>query len=266
MTAIEFPPSAIAAQRRRSQLGAQGAFVAGGTALQLARDSSPPAALTLLDVTRVPAAQGISLSEGSLRIGAAVRLESLRRDALVGLHAPLLIDACNGIAALSVRHLATIGGNAGWGFGDTLPALLALGANVELAEDEGEPLAQWLKRDDGTLLVALTVNVASPRRVSFFEKVGHRAAFSPTRLTVALSADLDPEGRLQDARAAVSGAGLRARRLPNVELALHDAVPTDATGLRLRDACAADLAQSPSLARLAAAVIAGRLSGATRAG
>ncbi|WP_298933228.1 FAD binding domain-containing protein [uncultured Ramlibacter sp.] len=261
MTTVEFPTSGADAQARRSRLGSQGAFVGGGTALQLAWDGTPPS-LTLLDVTQLPAAQGIALADGGLRMGAAMRLEALRRDALVGQHAPLLTAACNAIAALPVRHLATLGGNVAWGFGDTLPVLLALGACAENVDGRCEPLQDWLERADGTLLIALRLDVAVPPRVTFFEKVGHRAAFSPSRISIALSAGQDAQERLYGVQVAVAGAGLRARRLPQVEQALAGVRLTDGGGPRLRQACAIDLAQAPALARVAAAVITGRLKGA----
>lgn len=257
MLTIERPGQADEAQRRRSALGPHGTFVGGGTALQLAWGDAVPA-LTLLDVTRLPQAQGIALAGASLRIGAAVRLETLRRDTLARHHAPLLAAACDSLAALSVRHLATLGGNVGWGFGDTLAALLALDAQVERADGSCLPLDQWLPMPELPLVVALRVD-AYPLAVGFYEKIGRRAAFSPSRLALAVGAGLDAQGRLQDVRAAGCGAGLRARRLRHAEQLLHGLRPAD-VGAALRAACALDLPEDPSLARLASSVIAGHLT------
>lgn len=258
MLTIERPADLHEAQERRSLLGARGAFVGGGTALQLAwRDGTP--ALTLVDVSGLPGALGLSLAGAHLRIGAATRLETLRRDPLVQRHAPLLVDACEGLAALSIRHLATLGGNVGWGHGDTLAVLLALEAEAELADGGCLALADVIEAPELPLLAALRVDTVRPPALAFYEKIGHRAAFSPTRLALAFCAGIDGAGRLNAPRVAASGAGLRARRLRQVERMLNDA-PLHAIGaLALREACAHDLDQDAALARVAAAVLAGRL-------
>lgn len=258
MLTIERPADLRQAQQRRSQLGPRGAFVGGGTALQLGwRDGTP--VLTLVDVSRLPGAQGLSLSGSSLRIGAASRLEALRRDPLALRHAPLLVDACGELAALSVRHLATLGGNVGWGQGDTLPVLLALEAEAELADGGCRPLAEVLEAPVLPLLAALQIDIGRAPALAFYEKIGHRAAFSPTRLALALCAGIDGAGRLQGPRVAVSGAGLPARRLRAVERVLHDAPLRRIARPDLREACAEALAPNAALARVAAAVLAGRL-------
>lgn len=264
MLTIERTADPREAQRRRSLLGAGGAFVAGGTALQLAwRDATP--ALTLIDVSKLPEAHGIALSGTTLRIGAATRLESLRRDPLAQRHAPLLVAACEGLAALSIRHLATLGGNVGWGHGDTLAMLLATRADAELADGEHLPLAQVLERSELPLLAALRIDVAQAPAMAFYEKIGHRAAFSPTRLALALCAGIDEAGGLQAPHVAASGAGLRARRLVHVERLLNGARPADGIARAgLRDACACDLDHDTALARVACAVLAGRLEALQR--
>jgi CO/xanthine dehydrogenase FAD-binding subunit len=264
MVSVVFPEDVLDAQERRNQLGPMGAFVGGGTALQLAWGLSSPE-MTLLDVTRLPGAQGIAMAGGTLRMGAAVRLETLRRDATVAGHAPLLMAACDAIASLSVRHVATLGGNVAWGFGDTLPVLLALDARVERGDGQGEALVAWLERADASLLLALAIEVAQTPRIAFFEKVGQRAAFSPSRIAIALCAGLDPQERLLAVRVAASGAGLRARRLRCVEQALEGVRVSGVAASRLREACAVDLTDAPALARIAAGVIAGRLQGADHA-
>ncbi len=264
MLTIERPVDGNDAQQRASLLGARGAFVGGGTALQLAWQGRTPA-LTLIDVSRLPGSQGVALQGRSLRIGAAMRLEPLRRDPLVARHAPLLVQACEQLAALSVRHLATLGGNVGWGYGDTLAVLLAMGAQAELAEGRCVPLAELLSPAGLPLVTALRVDVEHAPAFAFYEKVGHRAAFSPTRLALALCATIDPRGRLRAPQVAASGAGLPARRLVEVERLLQasgdpGAMARDA----LRDACGRDFDGDAALARIAGAVIKGQLEGLAR--
>jgi len=253
MVTVARCPDAPAAQRLKERLGPGAVFVGGGTLLQPGWGSAPQGELTLIDVNGLAAARGIARTAEGLRIGAATPLESVRRDPLVRSDAPLLAAACETLAAVGVRHLATLGGNAAWRCGDTLAALLALDAQAERADGTREPLAAWLARAELPLLVALHVPAHDPPGWSVFEKVGRRAAFSPTRL--ALAAWAAPG--LRKVRVAVTGAGLAARRLPGVEALLEGAraLPgAPAVGA----ACGAAL-PDPALARLAARLLRGHL-------
>ncbi|MDB5775477.1 MAG: hypothetical protein JWP38_1610 [Herbaspirillum sp.] len=214
-------PSSIAAAL---QAGAaeHSAFIAGGTAMQLAWiDFPPPANLVSLSAI---ADRTIGIVDDALRIGAGVTLEQCRVDPDVLRLAPLPAQACETIGAYSIRNLATLGGNIGWRLGDTLPALLAAGASVELANGMLMPLAALLNRTPVAAALPLLVAVHVPFPISpaaiFFEKIGHRAAFTPTVAIACAMLDLDATGAIRQARLAISGAGWPARRLPHAESTL----------------------------------------------
>ena len=194
MTLLRHPASAADA-------GA-GPYAAGCTALQLSWGPEGPEALT--DLAGLAEARGVGMVAGRLRIGALTSLETCRTDELVRRHAPLLAQACGVIGALGVRMLASLGGNIGWRFGDSVPALLALGALVETV-DGLLPLDAVLARS--TLPLLLAVHIPPQPAVAVFEKIGHRAAFSLSAVTVAGCID----GRT--IRLAAGAAGQPARRL-----------------------------------------------------
>ncbi|WP_341677385.1 FAD binding domain-containing protein [Niveibacterium sp. SC-1] len=224
-------------------------FIAGGTALQLGWNEGIPSVLIAVDALHE--AQGVRLAGQTLRIGTAVRLEALRHDALVREHAPLLAQACGEIGAFGVRNLATLGGNIAWRMGDTLPALLAAEALAELADGRCLPLAGLLKAGTLPLLVAVHWPL-HPLAFSFFEKLSHRASFSPSRLTVA---GLQGPGPLC---LAAGAAGLPARRLLHCETLLQR--DADASDSALSDAALADLAGDATRARLLQRVLRGHLA------
>jgi CO/xanthine dehydrogenase FAD-binding subunit len=227
------------------------AYIAGGTALQLQWIDLPqPAAL--VDLTGV-ADRGISLQDGSLRIGAGVTLERCRKDPLVRSGAPLLALACETIGAFSVRNLGTLGGNIGWRLGDTLPALLASDASVELADGRLMPLEALLRQTALTtplpLLVAVHVPSPATKAAAFFEKVGHRASFSPTVVAACGSVAMDAKGDVTGARLAASAAGVPAFLLPATQSALAGVASHDrAWRAGFEDVLARELAQVTSLA------------------
>ncbi|WP_084544724.1 molybdopterin cofactor-binding domain-containing protein [Derxia gummosa] len=266
------PATPAEAEAARARLGAGAAFIAGGTALQLAWGEGARAPLPLVAVAGLAALQGIArlaTPDGPvLRIGAATRLEALRRDALVRDEAPLLARACASLGATGVRHLATLGGNVGWRQGDTLAVLLALDAEAELADGGCLPLAEVLARPVLPLIVALRVAARRAGEWAVFEKVGLRADFSPSRL--AFCAIGDGRGGW---RVAATAAGLPARRLARVEARLARAgadvetVARAGEGLRaaLLDAARADLDGDAARARLAVRLLLGHLGRAVTA-
>ncbi len=196
-----------------------GPFAAGCTALQLAWDDAGPERLT--DISGLAEARGVAAEAGWLRIGALETLERCRTDPLVRAHAPLLAQACAVVGALGVRLLATLGGNIGWRQGDTVPALLALGARVATAAGV-TPLEDALAMADLPLVLAVLVPPQPP--VAVFEKIGHRAAFSLSAATVAGCADRGSGA----VRLAAGAAGMPGRRLPRAEALLAEALRDDA--------------------------------------
>ncbi len=256
-------PRTVRDAQRRCRSTAGALYAAGATALQLAWGEQPRA--TLIPVGGLAALRGIALVDGRLRIGAAETLEAVRTHPLVRAHAPLLEQACASLAAFGVRNMATLGGNVAWRFGDTLAPLLACEA---LAEGSGRVLSsldRWLDSPPDTLLVALHLPLAR-RCGGWLEKVGLRAAFSPSRVALCMRHGRD------GVRLAAVGAGLRARRCRAVESwweawGMHGSSPpprfTDSMGHFLREACAADLHGDGLRAEIASRVIAGHLQAGT---
>jgi CO/xanthine dehydrogenase FAD-binding subunit len=273
--ALSQPFTAAAALDLRRACGPEATYIAGGTALQLGwgvAEEQRPSHTLLIDVLAGAVPAGVHLDvlpDGSraLRLGAAARLEALRRDARVRAAAPRLAEAFDAIAAPAVRHLATLGGNIGWRCGDALPALLAAGAWLTLAEGTRVPLDRMLdEARAGGAALPLIAEVCWPLARaprpgwSIFEKIGWRAAFSPSRLTLAIEA-LSDRGVIAEPRVAATAAGWPARRLTRVERVLvgltPEALRRDAGGLRA--ACLADLDDSPQ-ARLVTRLLTGHLS------
>jgi CO/xanthine dehydrogenase FAD-binding subunit len=251
-------------QRRRGNV----AYVGGGTALQPGW-AEEPADLALIDVSCLPEAQGVLQRETPagpvLRIGAATRLERLRTDPRVATRAPLLARSLRSLAALGVRHLATLGGNIGWRAGDTLAPLLVLDAQADIGNgpDGGVPLQTVLAAPELPLVLAVEIPLQPALTFEVFEKIGLRAAFSASRLAIALRAQLG-RGRVETLCVAVTGAELPARRLWQLERAWSGQETASPCLAELRAACAQDLPGNAARARLALRLLMGHLADAGR--
>jgi CO/xanthine dehydrogenase FAD-binding subunit len=247
--------------------------VAGGTGVlvELNAGARPSA---LLDLSRVPELAAWERHGDVVRIGAAVTYTRIIEE----LEGPLpgLAGASRTVASRQVRNRATLGGALALGdpSGDALAALVAAGAQVELAGPEGtrRVAAEEVVIGPGTadvrpgeLLTALLVPVADGPTA--YAKAGARNAMARAVCGVAVA--LHPARR--QLAVAVVGAGPRAVRAHEAEaLVAHEAawdgpavLPEDLLG-RAGALVAAALAPVPdargsaAYRRRAAAVLTGR--------
>jgi CO/xanthine dehydrogenase FAD-binding subunit len=114
--------------------------IAGGTDLLLDLKQGRHAPIhTLIDLTFVPEMTALELRGDELYVGAAVAVNRVALDPLVGAHAQALVEACNLIAGPQVRNTATLGGNVAHALpaADGTIALTALEAQAEVASPTG---------------------------------------------------------------------------------------------------------------------------------
>jgi xanthine dehydrogenase FAD-binding subunit len=114
--------------------------IAGGTDLLLDLKQGRHSPIhTLIDLTSVAEMTALELRGDKLFIGAAVPVNRIALDPLVGLHAQALVEACNLIAGPQVRNTATLGGNVAHALpaADGTITLTALDAQAEIAGISG---------------------------------------------------------------------------------------------------------------------------------
>lgn len=194
-------------------------WLAGGTYLMAGDGRDKPASVIDLGSClpgRVEAATGL------LSIGAGTTFQELLESPIVP---AALAEAARGMPNRNIRCRATVGGNVGANksCSSLIPALLALGASVEVASPgaAGErvalPLGDWLGRPEG-LVVAVSLPIEAGRLAA-----AGRWARTGTDLSILTAAvSLRPEGgAAKDLRIAMGGLGPRARRFPELEALLE---------------------------------------------
>ncbi|MCB9899024.1 MAG: xanthine dehydrogenase family protein subunit M [Planctomycetes bacterium] len=189
--------------------------LAGGTDLMVDAGRRPAPA-GVIDLFGLPGLVGVEpMRDGSLRIGAATTYSMLLASDDVRRHLPLLAAVAREVGAWQIQARGTLGGNVGTcsPVGDTLPALLALDAEVELVSRKGVRLVAF---DDfctgyrttdlrpGELIAALRFGrralFASEGARHAWRKVGTRRAQSVSKVMLAAVAVLDDERRITCAR------------------------------------------------------------------
>jgi len=256
--AVRYPETPEEAARLLSG-EADARVLAGGTGflVNLRLGLAEPELLVSLE--RIPGFRDIAEEDDAVRFGAGVTLARLATDASVGERFRALAQAAAAVAGPAHRSAATIGGNlcldtrcvfynqnetwrASNGYclkyrgeichvapqgkhchaaysGDLAPALLVLGAEVEIAGPASPrrvPLAD-LYRDDGArhlmlergeFLLALRVPVPSPALRAAYRKARVRGAIDFPLAGVAVALQTT-EGRVRDLRVALTGTNSR---------------------------------------------------------
>ena len=223
--------------------------VAGGTDLMVqvtGEIGEPPE--RVLDIWGIDELRGITVETDALVLGALTTYTEIRQSPLVAEFLPALVEAAATIGAAQIQNRGTIGGNAinASPAGDTLPVLLACGAEMVLGSAEGErtvdaddfwPAYRTTARRDDELLIRVRIPLGRDRQVRF-QKIGTRRAQAISKVVIALAwravTDGDP---WTDVRVALGSVAATTVRAPVTEATLEGARPTRETA----DAAAAAL-------------------------
>jgi CO/xanthine dehydrogenase FAD-binding subunit len=189
----------------------------------------------LVNIRRVEGLGGIDAAGDVIRIGATTTVSEIRRNAALARIAPALIEAAEHFASEQIRNAASVGGNVcnASPAGDTIPSLLVLGAEAELACWKGGavqtrrvPLESFFTAPGKTvkqpqeLLTAVVFARPAPDFRSRFRKAGPRPALEISTVSVAVGARVS-NGRLSGVRVAMGSVAATPLRARHVEAALE---------------------------------------------
>jgi CO/xanthine dehydrogenase FAD-binding subunit len=231
-------------------------YLAGGTDFAVQRRAGALADGHVILLRGLPELTGITESGRLLRIGAATTIASLAASVLVRDRLPLLAQSLERFASPQIRSMATLGGNIcnGSPTADTVPPLLVLEAEVELASASGTrsvPLSAFFtgyKRNalrDAEILSAVLVRAGEldSYRIGY-RKVGARATMAIAKLSVAMAARHAAGPRsasIDDLRLAVGSLNEYPRRLRQTETLMRGAEPRSVSTARLAEAVRSEI-------------------------
>jgi xanthine dehydrogenase small subunit len=206
-------------------------ILAGGTDVGLWVTKQHRDLPEIVYVGNVAELAGIDASDGALEIGAAVSLT----DAFEALLAeyPELQEIARRFASPPICNAGTLGGNVANGspIGDTMPALISLGAEVVLQSADGRRTValedfylDYMKKDlrPGEFVAAVRVPRARAGRLFRSYKIAKRFDQDISAVCGAFAIDL-ADGRVRSARVCYGGMAAIPRRAPACEQALAGA-------------------------------------------
>lgn len=205
------PDTLVEACELGLRLGAEAAFLAGGTELlpDYHRGREPATALIALD--RIEELRGIRTTDDELCIGALTTIAAVAASPLVRGWSPVLAEAARAIGSPQIRNRATIGGNfcRAVPCADTPPAAVVSGAEAVLVGPEGKravPVEQFFvgpRRTilrPGEILVELRVPAQPPRSGASYQRFSRRRgaalAVAAVAARVRLSGSVIAEARI----------------------------------------------------------------------
>ncbi len=180
-----------------SDLSSAPRILAGGTDMLVeARQQPFQAGEHVVDISRIPALQGISESERQIIIGAMTTHTQIISDKRIRQYATALNLACQSVGSPQIRNRGTVGGNIcnASPCADTVPPLMALEAELEIISASGtrhvklsdifhKPYRPKLKQ--GEVITLIRFNKLPPEYRSSFYKLGRRNALAIARINMA---------------------------------------------------------------------------------
>ncbi len=234
-----------------TELGDDAAIYAGGTELLLLMKLGFAAYGHLVDVKRVDELHGIEVSDGSLRIGAAVTHRQIERSPLILAGWPELARLEGHLANIRVRSVGTLGGNLSFAdpHSDSATFLLAADARVVIGSGDERrivPMAEFTHGPYETALepVDVLVSVELPAIGDHAVMVHQRFAFHERPAATVSCHVRVTDGLIAAARIAVGSVGIVPVRASDAEtLAVGQSATTpDEAVLEAVGRAAADVA------------------------
>ena len=174
----------------------------------------------------------IRQEDGLIHIGAATRMQTAGASKLLQQKATALTQAAAKMASPPVRSLATLGGNlcTASPAGDTVCAMLGLGASVVLASSRGRrtvPLAEFFTGpgktviQPGELLTEIVIAPTGRNEGSAYAKIGRRAALTLAVVNATSRVRLDAKGNCEEVVIAMGAVAPRPLRAVKAEKLLR---------------------------------------------
>jgi len=202
-------------------------LISGGTDFVIEMRNNPLFNGLIVDIKGVKELNYIKVEDDLIKIGANATFTEISENCTVKKYARALSEAASNIGSTQIRNVATLAGNLAncAPAADSIPALIALGAEVKIINGEGkivtvevEKTLKVLKKDEAIIEVIVPLRKTY---ISAFSKVGSRSRVTIAKLNIAVCVNCNE--KIQDVVIAVGSLGPIAHRLERCEqVLLHE--------------------------------------------
>lgn len=241
-----FEPTTLAeASRLFAQEHAQ--LLAGGTDLVIGMKALTEMPQSVISLQKIAGLTGIARDAGGVSIGAMTKVRDIEVSEEIQNGYTALAEGAAEIGSIQIRNLATLGGNIAHASpaADTVAALLALDAQVDIASADGErsvPINALFTGPGQTVLTAGEIitqfRLPSPASGSHYIKHKIREVMDLAFIGVAAAVDMD-DGTITGARIGLAAVAPTPIRAPEAEALLAGNSLTDALLTEAGEAAAA---------------------------
>ncbi|MBN8200012.1 FAD binding domain-containing protein [Bacillus sp. NTK034] len=209
-----------------SKEGRKHRLIAGGTDAAVRMKEGKWRPEIWINIKNVKELRYIEEREDFIHIGPLTTHTDLIHSPLLQRKADVLAEAAREVGATQMQNMGTIGGNIGTASpaGDTLPALYALGAMLELASLTKKriiPIEEFIIGPGRTILkenemiTKILIKPQKPNEIGIFQKLGPRKAQSISIVNIAISLTMDQDRKCIEGKIAFGSVAptiIRARK------------------------------------------------------
>jgi len=212
------------AQHPRAQILGGGTFLINNLKARKKRGAQAPG--HIISLKRVPGLKDLTLTKGTLSIGAMVSVSQLSEYPELKDNLAVLKTACKGLGTTPIRNMATVGGNlasrVGWTEFSTV--CIALNAQINLISQHGESTVtaeEFFKNKtpDKSILSKITINHNSLQKAAYY-RAKRMGDIDLPLLAVCINLT-EKKGKIEDSRAVLNTGGGAAHRDLTLETFLN---------------------------------------------
>jgi aerobic carbon-monoxide dehydrogenase medium subunit len=228
--------------------GKRAQVLAGGTDLLVQMRGTDRAPRTIVDIKKLEETNRLELGDEAIFIGAAISSAVLNENEALVSVLPGLLEAADLIGSTQIQGRASIGGNLcnASPAGDTIPALIVLGAICVIAGSNGQrelPVEQFVvgvgrnALEPGELLLGLKIPRPQGRSGDAYLRFIPRTEMDIAVAGCGVSVTVDGKGKCTAARVAIGAVAPTALLVPGAAQALVGSMLDDAALAAAGAAC-----------------------------